>query len=129
MVRSFLAIALCLCLLFSPPALAEAAQPSWDELTTQQREVLAPLAEAWNSMDPAKKKKWLGIVKRYPGMTPSEQRRTQTQMREWYSLTLEQRDFVREKYKMINKLPPEKRQEIKRKWRDHKRDFEGRTPE
>ena len=48
-------------------------------------------------MDPAKKKKWLGIAKRYPGMTPEEQHRTQLQMRDWYSLTPEQRELVREK--------------------------------
>ena len=70
-------------------------------------------------MDPAKKKKWLGIAKRYPGMTPEEQHRTQLQMRDWYSLTPEQRELVREKYKTIKKLPPEKRHEIKQKWREY----------
>jgi hypothetical protein len=70
-------------------------------------------------MDPAKKKKWLGIAKRYPGMTPEEQQRTQLQMRDWYSLTPEQRELIREKYKTIKKLPPEKRHEIKQKWREY----------
>ena len=40
-------------------------------------------------------------------------------MRDWYSLTPEQRELVREKYKTIKKLPPDKRQEIKQKWRDY----------
>lgn len=70
-------------------------------------------------MDPVKKKKWLGIAKRYPKMKPSEQQRMQLQMHDWYSLTPEQRELVREKYKTIKKLPPDKRHEIKRKWREY----------
>jgi hypothetical protein len=70
-------------------------------------------------MDSAKKKKWLGIAQRYSGMTPAEQHRAQLQMRDWFSLTPEQRELVREKYKTIKKLPPEKRHEIKQKWREY----------
>jgi hypothetical protein len=40
-------------------------------------------------------------------------------MRDWFSLTPEQRELVREKYKTIKKLPPEKRHEIKQKWREY----------
>src|SRR5690348_8283961 len=108
-----------LCFSLSAYASAEPAQPSWEQLKPQQREVLAPLAQEWNDMDAAKKKKWLGIAKLYPGMTPSEQHRTQLQMRDWYSLTPEQREIVREKYKTIKKLPPDKRHEIKQKWREY----------
>ncbi len=76
-------------------------------------------------MDPAKKKNWLAIAKRYPRMTAAEQHRTQLQMRDWYSLTPEQRELVREKYKTINKLPPDKRNEIKQKWREYEQMPEG----
>jgi hypothetical protein len=121
MARSFLAVAFSfwLCVSFSVAASAAAPKPSWDELKPQQREVLAPLAQEWNNMDSAKKKKWLGIAKRYPGMTAEEQQRTQLQMHDWYSLTPEQRELVREKYKTIKKLPPEKRHEIKQKWLEY----------
>ena len=117
MVRPVIAITLALCLLLAIPV--EAGEPVWEELKSQQKEALAPLEQEWNGMDSVKKKKWLGIAKRYPHMTPEEQHRTQLQMRDWYSLTPEQRELVREKYKTIKKLPPEKRQEIKRKWREH----------
>ena len=119
MARSFIALTLWLYMSFLVSASAAGADPLWDELKSQQGEVLAPLAQEWNGMDPAKKKKWLGIAKRYPGMTPEEQHRTQLQMRDWYSLTPEQRELVREKYKTIKKLPPEKRHEIKQKWREY----------
>ncbi len=112
-------VAFWLCFSLSAYALAESAQPSWEQLKPQQKEVLAPLAQEWNNLDAVKRKKWLGIAKRYPGMTPSEQHRTQLQMRDWYSLTPEQREIVREKYKTIKKLPPGKRDEIKQKWREY----------
>ena len=58
--------------LVSAHASAESAQPLWEQLNPQQKEVLAPLAQEWNGMDAAKRKKWLGIAKRYPGMTPTK---------------------------------------------------------
>ena len=122
MAKPVLAPAFWLCLSLSVNA--EAGQPLWAELKPQQKEALAPLAQEWNSMDAAKKKKWLGIAKRYPGMTSSEQHQTQLHMRDWNSLTPEQRELAREKYKTIKKLPPEKRLEIKRKWRE-----QGQAPE
>ena len=127
MVKRLITLAFWLCLSLSAQVSAESAQPSWEQLKPQQREVLAPLAQEWNNMDAAKRKKWLGIAKRYPGMTPSDQHRTQLQMRDWYSLTPEQREIVREKYKTIKKLPSYKRQEIKQKWREYgqKHESEG----
>ncbi len=70
-------------------------------------------------MDAARKKKWLGIAKRYPNMTSLEQQRIQSQMRDWASLTPDQRQQVREKYKNIKQLPPEKHYAIKHKWREY----------
>ena len=73
MVKSVIAITSALYLLLSVPV--EAGQPAWEELKPQQKEALAPLAQEWNGMGPAKKKKWLGIAKRYPHMTPEDQHR------------------------------------------------------
>jgi len=88
-------------------------------LNSQQKQVLAPLAQNWDEVDAAGKKKWLSIAKRYPNMSPLEQQRIQSQMREWASLTSDQRNKVREKYKNIKQLPPEKHYEIKHKWREY----------
>ena len=92
MVKRFITLAFWLYFSLCAHVFAESAQPSWEQLKPQQREVLAPLAQEWNDMDATKRKKWLGIAKRYPGMTPSDQHRTQLQMRDWYSLTPEQRE-------------------------------------
>ena len=93
--------------------------PSWSELTAEQREILAPLSGEWNKLEPTRKKKWLGIAKRYPKMTPIGQKRTQTRMKKWASLSPEQRREAREGYRSINKLPAEKRQDLKTRWAEY----------
>ena len=66
-------------------------QPGWSQLTAPQKAVLAPLARDWDGLDNIQRRKWLGIVERYPGMKPEEQQRMQERMREWAALTPEQR--------------------------------------
>ena len=91
-------------------------QPGWSQLNPQQKQTLAPLSGDWDKMDNIRKKKWLGIADRYPGMKEAEQRRIQDRMREWADLTPEQRAKVRNSYKDFNQLPPEQKQLIKQKW-------------
>ena len=78
-------VILCLALI-APPVLADLPttvligtlpQPAWSQLTTQQKIILAPLANEWEGMENVRKKKWLGIADRYPSMKPDEQLRTQ----------------------------------------------------
>ncbi|WP_242447101.1 DUF3106 domain-containing protein [Nitrosomonas supralitoralis] len=85
-------------------------------MTNQQQEILGPLADEWNVMKLPKKKKWLGVAKRYPKMTTHEQQRIQSQMRSWHALTSKQRQQAREVYKKMEQLPAQKRQEIKQRW-------------
>jgi len=91
-------------------------QPAWIQLNTQQKDILAPLAKDWDSMENIRKKKWLGISERFPKMKPDEQQRMQDRMREWVKLTPEQRAKVRSSYKDFNQLPPEQKQVVKQKW-------------
>lgn len=113
-------IALCgLYLFFSFEAIAESSRPRWKELTYQQQKIMEPLAEVWDGMESARKKKWLNIAKRYPNMSPLEQQRVQSQMQFWYSLTTEQRNQARERFKKMEQLPAQKRQEIKQRWYEY----------
>jgi hypothetical protein len=91
-------------------------QPEWIQLSTQQRDTLAPLARDWDSMENIRKKKWLGIADRYPNMKQDEQQRIQYRMREWANLTPDQRAKVRSSYKDFNQLPLEQKQMVKKKW-------------
>ena len=98
---------------------SELSKPRWSELKPQQQKILEPLAQSWNAMDTARKKKWLGVAKRYPKMTPQEQQRIQSQMQNWNSLTTEQRQQARERYKKMEQLPAQKRKEIKQRWYEY----------
>jgi hypothetical protein len=91
-------------------------QPTWQELSPQQRETLAPLASDWDKMDDSRRKKWIGIAARYPHLTSDEQARVQTQMRGWSSLTPQQKQVVREKYKALKQAPADKQQALREQW-------------
>ena len=91
-------------------------QPTWQELSPQQKQFLAPLSSEWDRMDDARRKKWIGIAARYPHLTPEEQTRIQSQMGEWAKLTPQQKQAIRAKYKALRQAPPEQRATIREQW-------------
>lgn len=91
-------------------------QPTWSQLTIDQRVVLSPLGNEWDRMEHLRRKKWLLIAERFPRMKPEEQRRVQDRMREWVLMTPEQRAKVRDSYKEFAQLPAEQKQAVKEKW-------------
>jgi len=103
------------------PAAAAKAQkrPAWAELTTDQQMILAPLKADWERLTPERRRKWIGIAKRYPGMKPEEQARVQRRMQAWAKLTPEQRRIARENYKRIAKQRAEKRQQLAERWAEY----------
>lgn len=90
--------------------------PQWSELSPEQQQILAPVAQNWNGMTSRQRVKLLGVAQHYPKMTSGEQKRVQTRLKDWEALTPEQREQARIKYQKFKLLPPEKRQEVKRKW-------------
>ncbi|MGE5467499.1 MAG: DUF3106 domain-containing protein [Ignavibacteria bacterium] len=95
-------------------------QPAWVELSIEQREILAPLASEWDQLEHSRRKKWLGIVDRYPAMKAEEQARIQRRMAEWVKLSPEDRKLAREKFKNLQKAPPEHKETVKQKWQEYK---------
>lgn len=69
--------------------------------------------EAW------RRKKWLDIAKRYPGLMPKEQARLQGQMKAWAGLTPEQRQAAREKYRNVQKATPAQKEALKQMWSEY----------
>ena len=59
----------------------------WKKLKLSQQKILEPLAESWDAMESERKKKWLGVAKRYPKMSFQEQQRIQSPMQNWNALT------------------------------------------
>ncbi len=120
MAKALATLTLWLCIALSAfAAAADKKQPDWSQLTSEQQQILTPLASDWNAFDERIRKKWLLLAKRYPKMQPEEQQRLQTQMKDWAKLTPEQRAIARENYKKLAKQPPEKREVVKQKWQEH----------
>ena len=87
------------------------ARPSWSELTSAQREALAPLAGMWETLEADRKKKWLEMAARFPGLTPDAQKRMHERMGEYARLSPEQRKTARENFRQAYELPADQRQE------------------
>ncbi|MDO9273207.1 MAG: DUF3106 domain-containing protein [Rugosibacter sp.] len=94
-------------------------QPTWSELNSQQRVILAPFSSSWNNTDNYSRKKWLAIAKRYPSMGTEERVRTQNHMKEWVKLTPEERKRAREKYKSLRRSSPNQKATLKNKWQEY----------
>lgn len=123
LVRGLILVVFALSLAPLPPAQAvvpELRQPAWSELSPEQKQILAPLSRDWDKMEAFRKKKWLGIAKRYPTMKPEEQARVQRRMEDWAKLTPEQRSQARERYKSLKTVPPEQKAAIREKWEQYK---------
>ncbi len=96
------------------------SQPSWAQLTAEQKRVLAPLAGEWDKMEGFRRKKWLGIAQRYTSLTPDEQTRIQRRMTDWAKLTPDERKRARDQYMSLQNAPPEKKEAVKQKWQEYK---------
>ncbi len=98
------------------PALS---QPNWEQLTPEQRAVLKPLASDWPAMESYRRKKWIGIAQRYSTMSADEKHRVDQRMKDWASLTPEQRSQARANYKSLKQVTPDHKENIKRKWEEY----------
>ena len=117
-----------------PPARPKAnVRPMWAELNAEQQKILAPLKAEWESLEPERRRKWVGVAKRYPKMTVQGQERVQRRMQVWANLTPDQRRQARETYKQIVKAPPEKRAKLRQQWAEYQalpeREREAVTPQ
>src|SRR3954468_15639416 len=101
------------------PQTTKQARPVWAELTADQQMILAPLKADWESLEPERRRKWIGVAKRYPTMKIEEQERMQRRMQAWAKLSPEQRRQARENYRRIVKAPPEKRDKLREAWAEY----------
>ena len=121
MVRAaFVLLALCLATgAPAQPAGKKASSPLWAALTADQQMILAPLRDDWENIEPERRRKWIGLAKRYPKMTAQQQERVQLRMQRWAALTPEQRRQARENYKRMAKQRADKREQLRRQWTEY----------
>ncbi|WP_153111357.1 DUF3106 domain-containing protein [Propionivibrio limicola] len=103
----------------SPSLIVTPPQPAWSDLTIQQKIVLSPLCDDWDSMEYHRQKKWLTIAARFTSLSPVEQLRIQRQMQAWGKMTPRQRQIARENFKTASQLPSEKKKALKEKWEEY----------
>lgn len=122
MVKALVGVAVWL--LLAAPAFAAGPgkkNPSWDQLTPQQQQALAPIQDEWQGLDAKRKQKWISAARRYRKMSPSEQARFQERLREWVKLTPEQRTAARSRFREFDQLSPQRKATVRRKWEQYQR--------
>jgi hypothetical protein len=127
MVRTLL-LALALFLTCAGTAMAQKNRPAWAELPVEQQQILAPLRADWDSLEPDRRRKWIGIAKRYPKMQAEEQARVQRRMQAWAKLTPDQRRQARENYKNIAKAAPKAAPDKRAQLREHWAEYQALPP-
>lgn len=97
----------------NPPIVAAQAtsinKTNWKNLSLEEKNALAPLANEWDKMDATRQKKWLGVSHKYSNMKPEEQQRVQERIKTWVKMTPEQRMSVRENFANTAKKSPEQK--------------------
>ena len=102
--------------LLSAPAWSQVRSgPAWSELSSSDKQVLAPLQQDWDKWNLLRKNKWLQMAKKYPSLSAAEQARIRDQMVGWAKLSTQEREAAREKIKGLTKLPPEQRKDLQGK--------------
>ena len=91
-------------------------QPSWIQLRPVQQKILAPLSQDWDQFPDSRRKQLLASVNRYPKMTSVQQQRFSRRILKWSQLSKEQRGVARERFKQFQRLTPDQRTQIKRRW-------------
>ncbi len=112
-----------LALLLAALPMISAAQ-SWDSLTSQQREVLAPFSAEWPNFDQAQREHLLASAELWAGMSPNERSRLAENLRAWQSLDAETQTRLRElrqyqqrRLREFQSLPlAEQRRLLRRDW-------------
>lgn len=116
------AVALALTIVAAPPLSAADAggaprasllplvQPLWSDLSAGQQAVLEPFRAQWNGWSAAEKRSWVKLADQVPKMSEQARARADERIREWATLTPEQRRLARQNYRLAKRLPPDERQ-------------------
>ncbi len=113
LIRIILGIALLASFSLPAHALITFKPTPWTELSSEQKQILAPLARDWNSLDLQRQTKWLLIAQRYGSFTPDEKARMQERMKEWAHLSPNDRKLARDSFTSVQKVPAEQRGTVK----------------
>lgn len=95
-------------------------QPTWAQLSPEQKNILAPLSKDWDHLPDFQQQRILATAKRYPRMKSVEQQRYSKRLLEWSKLPYEQRNVVRERFKHFQSLSPQQQAQLRRRWAEER---------
>ncbi len=81
----------------------------WALLTASQKQILAPFQQQWDSWPVADKRSWIVLANRFPQLSQAQQDRAKNRIREWASLSTEQRNTVRSNIKLSRERKADER--------------------
>lgn len=102
--------------------------PDWQSLTTEQKNLLAPLASRWNHLLPKDRERFLLVAEQYPVMRPEQQARIRERLGQWAEMQPEQQQRIRENYRRFREMSPEEQQKVIERFRTHHSQMRGSIP-
>ena len=94
---------------------------TWSQLSSDERKVLAPLGNEWDTLRPWQREKMLDIAKDYPNMDTQKQQLVQKRLNSWSRMTPYERENARNRYQQFHSLSEDKKAEVRKKWAEHKK--------
>jgi len=91
------------------PASTPKHSGNWDDLSTVQQKILAPLEEDWSYLSKERRQKWIQVANLYPKMKRADQERLQSRMNEWSKLSQKDRRIARDNYLSSLRFPAEEK--------------------
>ena len=88
----------------------------WADLTSAQQSILKPLEARWDHLTKYQRRALLHTADRYPHLNQEQQRRYTARLVDWTKLTRKERMTVRQTYKQLASLPPEKQVAVGKFW-------------
>ncbi len=93
-----------------------ASLPAWEQLTTEQRELLiAPIRERWNT-SPDNRSRFYGNAQRWRQLNPEQRSQARNGLRRWEQMDPEKQEQMRALYHQMRNLSPEQRDALTQQW-------------
>jgi hypothetical protein len=102
------------------PSPAGVSVPTWSQLSPDQRERLAPLAQRWDSLPASRRVQALERLERqarWESLSPEQQENLRKGVRNFRDLPPELRQRLRASMAVVRALPEDERNELQRQWR------------
>src|SRR6185503_6903385 len=103
-------------------------QTPWSSLSPEQKRILGPVAPDWERMPGYQQQRLMSAARQYPSLQPIQKERFDQRIRDWATMTSDQRKAARETFQGLRKLPPEKQHELRERWLERQQQYPRSEP-